>query len=118
MAKSRNSRRSDLRRTSRHDIRIELDDLVRDIEYCRLENIRFEPDYNYFQFRDGIWFADYNNFPIDDDEILDIMIIVTGNTGTNPIMRVRIDNRPPRDYPAYEPFSENGRTFFSNNIPV
>ena len=116
MATSSRSKRSIL--GTSHRIHLELDSTVRDIEYCRLENIRFEPDTNSFQFNDGKWIADHNNFPIDNDNILDIMIIVTGNPGTSPVLTVKIDSKPPKTYPANGPFSSNGRAFFSPHIPV
>ena len=99
-----------------HLVHLELDSIVRDIEYCRLENIRFEPDTNSFQFVDGKWASDHSNFPI--DNVLDIMIIVTGNPGTTPALKVKIDNGPATPFPPDGPFSGNGRTFFSLHIPV
>lgn len=103
---------------SNHNIHLELDPTVRDIEYCRLENITFEPNTNSFQFAGGVWASDRNNFPIDDDDILDLMIIVTGNPGVMPVLSVKLDGGASTDHNANEVFSNNGRTFFSLKIPV
>lgn len=101
-----------------HDIHLEIDAAVRNIEYCRLENITFEPNSASFQFRNGVWVADHHAFPVGDDHILDLMIIVTGNPGTTCQLSLKIGGGEAKTYAPYEPFSDNGRTFFSQKITV
>lgn len=103
------------------DFTIELDNRVRDIEYCRIDNIKFEPLQNRrsFTFKEGKWIAEHKKFPVPDDNDLDIMIIVTGNPGTTCELKItftksgRVVTLEP-----YKPFAQNGRSFFSEEIKL
>ena len=118
MAKATRGRNRPTLVTSPHNIVIELDNFVHDVDYCRLETYEFEPDRNSFQFRQGRWIAVHERFPIDADYDLDIIIIVSGNPGTTPNMRVTIDNKEPVELPANYAFRHNGRTIFDYQIPI
>lgn len=97
------------------DLTLEIDSNARDIDFCQLEKIKFEPKQTSFQFKDGKWVATHKSFPIDD--ALDLMIIISGNPGTTSVLKVIIDGKA-QTFKPQQDINEKGYTYFRQKIQL
>lgn len=97
------------------NIEIRIDSNSFRLEYLRLEGRVLNPR-THFRFRGGEWVGVFNNFPIDGDNDLDILIITVGNPGTNSKMTVGINGTERGSYDLYQPFNRNGYGQFNREI--
>lgn len=86
---------------------ISIDSDARWVDYCNLEGRRLKPD-DYFRLVQGKWEAKFNDFPIEADNDLDLLVVVVGNPRATCTMDVTIDGR------KAGPFSLSGGTFNNN----
>jgi hypothetical protein len=97
------------------NIEIRIDSNSLRLEYCILENRKLNPE-THFKFINGEWVAKFKNFPIGNDNDLDILIIAVGNPNTNSKMKVLIDNVEKGDFELFKPFNRNGYAQFNQEI--
>ncbi len=103
---------------SSFNITLTLDSRVHSVEFCRLENVTFEPHVASFNFKNGKWIADHKSFPISIDNVLDLMIIVRGNPGTTCELTVKSGQGAAKKFAPQGPFAPNGHTFFKRDIQL
>lgn len=99
------------------DIEISIDNKTMRIDYCRIEQRVLDPRLH-FNFSKGQWETKLENFPIDGDHDLDILVIVIGNPRTKSNMKVKIDGIEKGTFKTYKAFNRNGYAQFNEEIPV
>ena len=85
------------------------------LDFCQIEG-RTLNSASHFKFKNGGWVGVFNNFPVGDDNDLDILIIAVGNPGTDSKMTVSVDGIDKGSYNLYKPFNRNGYGQFNQEI--
>jgi hypothetical protein len=97
------------------NIEIKIDSHSMRLDYCQLEGRSLNPGLH-FRFKNGEWVGVFNNFPVGEDNDLDILIITVGNPGTDSKMTVSINGIDKGSYNLYKPFNRNGYGQFNQEI--
>jgi hypothetical protein len=99
------------------NIEIKIDSISRRLEFCSLEDKNLNPQ-THFTFKNGEWIGKFNNFPINSDNDLDILIIAIGNPGTNSKMTVLVNEVEKGTYNLFKIFNRNGYGQFNQEIKL
>lgn len=99
------------------NIEIKIDSSSRRLEFCTIEEKNLNPK-TQFTFKGGEWVGKFNNFPINSDNDLDILIITTGNPNENSKMTVLINGTEKGIYNLFKPFNRNGYGQFNEQISL
>lgn len=99
------------------NIEIKIDSISRRLEFCTLEEKNLNPK-THFTFKNGEWVAKFNNFPINSDNDLDILIVAVGNPGTSSKMTVTVNGVEKGIYDLFKPFNRNGYAQFNKEISL
>ncbi len=97
------------------NIIITIDSHSRNLEYCLLEARKLDPK-THFRFVKGVWVGYFDDFPIQRDRDLDILIVVSGNPGSNSTMNVIVDKMDKGNYDLFKLFNWNGYGQFNEEI--
>ncbi|WP_410007064.1 hypothetical protein [Aequorivita nionensis] len=96
-------------------LKITIDNQTRRIEYILIEGRKLNPN-SFFDFENGEWVAEQDNFPLGSDGDLDILIIVAGNPNEKSKMEVFIEDTKKGEYDLFKPFNKNGYAQFNEEI--
>tara|TARA_R110002020_G_scaffold61545_6_gene165526 strand:- start:4403 stop:4714 length:312 start_codon:yes stop_codon:yes gene_type:complete len=99
------------------NVEIKIDSNSLRLEYCLLEGKNLNPK-THFTFKNGEWIGRFNNFPIENDNDLDLLIITVGNPNTNSKMTVTINGVLKGNFDLIKPFNKNGYGQFNRQIPL
>jgi|GEM_PF-2753583 len=99
------------------NITIIIDSNSRNIEYCLLEGTELEPR-NHFRFLRGNWVGQFDDFPIQRDNDLDILILTSGNPGSDSTMNVIINRTDKGTFNLFKRFNWNGYGQFNEEIRI
>ena len=97
------------------NLKISIDSSTRRIDYVVVEGRQFNPD-SFFSFKNGHWTAEQQNFPLQEDNDLDILIIAIGNKGEQSSMKVTVDDELKGTFKLYKPFNHNGYGQFNVEV--
>ncbi len=93
---------------------ITISNTTRRIEYIVIEGRKLP--ISFFYFKNGEWVAEQENFPVGNDNDIDILIIVAGNHKSQSKMKVYVDNNLKGNYEMYKPFNKNGYGLFNEEV--
>ncbi len=99
------------------NIEIKIDSNSLRLEFCLLESKNINPK-THFTFKNGEWIGKFNNFPIDSDNDLDLLILAVGNPNTNSKMTVIVDGNLKGSFNLFKPFNRNGYGQFNQEITL
>lgn len=88
-------------------LKITISNTTRRIEYIVVEGRKLNPN-TFFDFENGEWVAEQDNFPIGNDNDIDVLIIVAGNHKSQSKMNLFVDGNLKGSYEMFKPFNKNG----------
>ncbi|GAF05481.1 hypothetical protein [Saccharicrinis fermentans] len=97
------------------NLKIEIDLNSRRIEYINIEG-RVLSTNSFFDFINGSWVAEQKDFPLNNDEDLDILIITVGNPRENSKLKLTVNSEFKGEFSMYKPFNRNGYGQFNLEI--
>ncbi len=96
-------------------LRIEIDSKTKWVDYVSLEGRKIKS--HEFDFKNGKWIYEAENFPLSADNDLDIIIVVVGYIkGTTSSMEVFFDKTSKGKFNTYKPFNKNGYALFDEEV--